>query len=90
MKGTAQRTEKLIMCDTPGATDMSVPIMAITMATDIGIETSQNSLHSLMALCCSTALKSILICFDNLQGNTGYTPIIFSFHARLVAHADRP
>lgn len=89
MKGTAQRTENWIMCDTPGAVDMSVPIMAKTMTMLIGTETSQNKFHPLMALFFSTTCRSILIYFDQLQRNIGRIPVIFSFSAPTVAAADR-
>jgi hypothetical protein len=38
MKGTAKRTENPIISETPGAVDISTPIMAMTISVDIGIE----------------------------------------------------
>jgi hypothetical protein len=61
MKGTAQRTEKPIIVDTPAPVDISASIMAMTITMDIGIEISQNNLHWLMALFFSTTFRSILI-----------------------------
>ena len=67
MKGTAQRTEKPIIVDTPAPVDMSAPIVAMKMTMDIGIEMSQNNLHLLMALFFSIAFRSMLIYFYHLQ-----------------------
>jgi len=61
MKGTAQCTEKLIISRTPCTVDMSCPIIVMAMMMDIGIEMSQNNLHSLMALFFRTTLRSIFI-----------------------------
>ena len=66
MKGTAQRTEKPIIVDTPAPVDMSAPIVAMKMTMDIGIEMSQNNLHLLMALFVSIVLRSRLIYFNHL------------------------
>ena len=66
MKGTAQRTEKPIIVDTPAPVDMSAPIVAMKMTMDIGIEMSQNNLHLLMALFASIVLRSRLIYFNHL------------------------
>ena len=84
MKGTAKRTEKPIIVDTPGPVDMSVPIISMTMTRDIGIEMSQNNLHSLMALFFSITFRSILIFFHHLQWIVGRIPAIFSFPAHTV------
>ena len=65
MNGTAKRTEKPIIDDTPGAVDMSVPIMVTTIVMDMGIEISQNNLHLLMALCASNAFRSRLMYFNH-------------------------
>ena len=96
MKGTAQRTENAINVDTPGPVDMSVPIMAMTMTPHIGIETSQNNLHPLMAFFPSTTFSSLLTRFDHLHRNTGSVLAIFSLRAltndapdRLRRHHDR-
>ena len=67
MNGTANRTENPIIDDTPAPVDMSAPIIATIMKMDIGIEMSQNNLHSLMALFFSTALRSILMDFHQLH-----------------------
>ena len=66
MNGTAQRTEKPIICNTPGAVDRSTVDISTTMTMDIGTATSQNSLHWLMALFCSTAFRSMLMYFGYL------------------------
>gem|GEM_PF-4698108 len=55
MKGTANRTENPIMCDTPDPVDMSVPVNSTAMTADIGTEMSQNNLHPLMILLFSIA-----------------------------------
>jgi hypothetical protein len=68
---------------------MSAPIMAVTMTMHIGIETSQNNRHPLMALFCSIAFRSILIIFNRLHRDTGRIPVIFSFRKRTVTPADR-
>ena len=65
MNGTAKRTEKPIIDDTPDAVDMSVPIMVTTIVMNMGIEISQNNLHLLMALCASNAFRSRLIYFNH-------------------------
>lgn len=96
MKGTAQRTENAIIVDTPGPVDMSVPIMAMTMTMHIGIETSQNNLHPLMAFFLGTTFRSLLTRFDHLHRNTRPVLAIFSLRAltndppdRLRRHHDR-
>ena len=66
MNGTAKRTAKPIIEDTPGAVDISERIMAATMVMDMGIEMSQNNLHLLMALFVSIVLRSRLIYFNHL------------------------
>lgn len=48
--GTAHLTESWIMEETAGPLFNSIPIMAMTIAIDIGPVMSQNSLQSLMAL----------------------------------------
>ena len=65
MNGTAKRTEKPIIDDTPDAVDMSVPIMVTTIVMNMGIEISQNNLHLLMALCASKSFRSRLIYFNH-------------------------
>ena len=65
MNGTAKRTEKPIIDDTPDAVDMSVPIMVTTIAINMGIEISQNNLHLLMALCASNAFRARLMYFNH-------------------------
>ena len=65
MNGTAKRTEKPIIDDTPDAVDMSVPIMVTTIVMNMGIEIRQNNLHLLMALCASNAFRSRLIYFNH-------------------------
>ena len=61
IKGTAQRTENEIICETAAASDMSSPIISITIMTDIGTDTSQNSFHWFIALCCKTTFRSIVM-----------------------------
>jgi|TARA_B110000263_G_scaffold47390_1_gene39377 hypothetical protein len=61
MKGTAKRTENPIISETPGAVDISTPIMAMTISVDIGIEIRQNKLHLLMILFFNIVLRSVLI-----------------------------
>ena len=65
MNGTAKRTEKPIIDDTPDAVDMSVPIMVTTIAMNMGIEISQNNLHLLMVLCASNVFRSRLMYFNH-------------------------
>ena len=55
------------MDETPSALDRSVPIMAMTMAIDIGLEMSKNSFHPLMALFFNTSLNSILPGYRHLS-----------------------
>jgi hypothetical protein len=68
---------------------MSTPSMAMTMTMDIGIEISQNNLHSLIALFFSTAFRSILKYFNHLRRKMERIPTIFSFCAQTVDLPDR-
>ena len=64
MNGTAQRTEKPIISETPGALLISTCDTSKTMARDIGKEISQNSRQPFKALIFRTSLPLILMIFN--------------------------